>query len=95
MGIKQSRAVNPIEDEDSLPDVASRSFRRRGEVETTRTRTIHAATPLPSSWLLHRSLTRSLFLARYERPENRVNMTATESTIVPTPEAMFSAVGER
>jgi MFS transporter, putative metabolite:H+ symporter len=28
-----------IEDEDSLPDVASRSFRRRGEVGTTRTST--------------------------------------------------------
>ena len=45
--------------------------------------------------LLQRSLTRSLFFARYDRPEKRVNTTATESTPVPTPEAIFSAVGER
>jgi hypothetical protein len=50
---------------------------------------------LPSSSHLQRSLTRSLFFARYDRPEKRVNTTATESTPIPTPEAIFSAVGER
>ena len=48
----------------------------------------------PSS-LHQRSLTKSRFLARYERPEKKVNATATESTNVPIAEAMFWAVGER
>ena len=34
--------INPFEDEDSLPDEASQSLRRRGEVGTTRTSTILA-----------------------------------------------------
>jgi hypothetical protein len=32
--------IAPIEDEDGLPDEASRSLRRRGEVGTTSTKTI-------------------------------------------------------
>ena len=74
-----------------------RSHSRTRTTTSTRTITILAATPLlaPGFWLLQASLTRSRFLARYERPEKRVNMTATESTMVPTSEAMVSAVGER
>src|SRR5260370_4000415 len=44
--------------------------------------------------LVHASLTKSRFLARYESPEKSVKTTATVSTAVPIPEAMRSAVGE-
>jgi hypothetical protein len=62
------------------------AFRERGRERLKRQR---------APYLLQPSLTKSRFLARYERPEKKVNATATERTNVPIPVAMFWAVGDR